>query len=221
MEPYLTREGENLALHGLSDAVKVIALEGPLARQLADLTLHQTDLHFADDCLDAINLVPATPPAIREGLWRSAIVHVMKCFGSSASRSSLPEKKILRGQPVEATMAFEYFKNLRHKFIVHDENAWSQALPCAGLNDGTKDQKVEGIFCLGIVGQTLEQSNYANLKLLIRTSLVWTGSQFDEVISKIKADLEKSPYEDLIQKDPPFYRAPEWHEVADKRKSLK
>ncbi len=220
MEPYLTREGESLALYGLPDVVKIIGLEGPLARQLADLTLHQADLHFADDCLDAINLVPADPPTIREGLWRSAIVHVMKCFGSSASRSSLPEKKILKGHPPEATMAFEYFKNLRHKFIVHDENAWSQALPCAGINDGTKDQKVEGIICLGLIGQTLEQPNYANLKLLIRTSLMWTGSQFDLIRSQIKINLEKSSYEDLIQRDSPTYRAPEWHEVATKRKSL-
>ena len=117
-------------------------------------------------------------------------------------------------------MVFEYFKNLRHKFIVHDENAWSQALPCAGINDGSKDQMVEGIVCLGLIGQTLEQSNYANLKLLIRTSLLWTGSQFDVIILQIKTELEKSPHKDLMQKDPPSYRAPEWHEVATKRKSL-
>lgn len=220
MEPYLTRDGDNLVLHGLPAVVKTIQLEGPLARQLADLTLHQTDLHFANECLDAINIVPSEPPAIREGLWRSAIVHVMKCFGSSASRSSLPEKKVLKGQPPEAMMVFEYFKNLRHKFLVHDENAWSQALPCAGLNDGSKDQKVEGIVCLGLTAQTLEQSNYANLKLLVRISLLWTGSQFDIVKSQIKTELEGKSYEDLIQRDSPLYRAPEWHEVSSKRKNL-
>jgi hypothetical protein len=220
MEPYLTREGESLALHGLPDTVKIIALEGALARHLADLTLHQTDLHFADDCLDAINFAPADLPIIREGLWRSAIVHVMKCFGSSASRSSLPEKKILKGHSPEAAIVFDYFKNLRHKFIVHDENAWSQAIPCAGLNDGSKEQKVEGIVCLGLTGQTLDEPNYANLKLLIRTSLIWTATQFDEVKLKIKAELEKSSYDDLARRHPPSYRAPQRHEVANKRKTV-
>jgi len=220
MEPYLTRQGDSLVLHGLPDAVKIIGLKGPLARQMGDLTLHQADLNFADDCLSAINFVPDDPPNIKEGLWRSAIVHVMKCFGNSASRSSLSEKKILKGQPPEAIIVFEYFKNLRHKFIVHDENAWSQAHPCAGLNDGSREQKVEGIVCLGLIGQTLDQSYYANLKLLIRISMLWTASQFDVVKSKIKTELEQFSYQDLNQRDPPSYRAPEWHEVANKRKSL-
>lgn len=220
MEPYLTRKDGGLVLHGLPDAVKIIGLEGPLARQLADLTLHQNDLNFADDCLDAIDLVPAHPPTIREALWRSAIVHVIKCFGNSASRSPLAIKKILKGEPSEATVVFEYFKNLRHKFIVHDENALSQAIPCAGINDGSKDQMVEGIVCLGLIGQTLEQTNYANLKRLIRISMLWTGAQFDVVKSKIKIDLEKCSYEDLIQRETPPYRAAELHEVASKRKTL-
>lgn len=220
MEPYLTREGDNLVLRGLPEAVKLIGLEGPLARQLADLTLHQTDLHFADDCLDAINLVPADPPSIREGLWRSAIVHVMKCFGTSASRSALPEKKILKGLPPEATIVFDYFKNLRHKFIVHDENAFTQAIPCAALNDRTKDKKVGAVVCLGLVGQTLAQDNYGNLKLLIRTSLMWTATQFDVVRNKLMEELEQSSYDDLLQREPPQYSAPELREVSERRTTL-
>jgi hypothetical protein len=144
----------------------------------------------------------------------------MKCFGSSASRSSLPEKKILKGRPPEAAMVFEYFKNLRHKFIVHDENAWSQAIPCACLNDGTKEHKVEGIVCLGLIGDTLDPTNYRNLKMLVDTALTWTANQFDVVRDQLKGELEKVPYGDLIRRESPRYRAPEWNEVSNKRGTL-
>jgi hypothetical protein len=144
----------------------------------------------------------------------------MKCFGSSASRSALPEKKILKGLPPEATMVFEYFKNLRHKFIVHDENAYTQAIPCAALNDRTKDKKVGGVVCLGLIGQTLAQDNYGNLKLLIRTSLTWTATQFDVVRNQLMEDLEKSSYDELLHREPPQYRAPELREVSEKRATL-
>lgn len=215
---FVTKENESFAVQGLPpDSKRVIKINGPLARQLADHILHQTDLEFADGCLDAINIAPANPPVIREGLWRSAIVHVMKCFGSNGSRSSLPESKILKSQPAEAKFVFDYFKNIRNKFIVHDENAWAQAMVGAAINDGSKDYKVELVIALAGIANTLDQANYGNLKLLIGASLAYSQAEFERLTGQIKQNLEKIPYEELAQRDAPHYRAPEVHEVSERR----
>ena len=79
----LSQRDSSLHIEGFPDAVKILDIEGPLAKRLADLALHRSDLEFADGCLDAINLAPEEPYVIREALWRSAIVHFMKCSGDS------------------------------------------------------------------------------------------------------------------------------------------
>jgi len=76
----------DLGLHieGFPDAVKVIRVDGPHAKRLADLALHESDLEFAADCVEAINHAPEEPLVLRQALWRAAIVHFMKCFGGGA-----------------------------------------------------------------------------------------------------------------------------------------
>ena len=73
------------------------------------------------------------PGLVRQGLWRSAVEHCMKCFSSSEARSKLNPKKVFKGDP-EALEIHEYFRNLRNKHIAHDENAYSQCIPGAVLN---------------------------------------------------------------------------------------
>jgi len=60
---------------------------------------------------------------------------------------------------------------------VHDENAYAQGNPGAILNDGTKPYKIEKIVCFVVVGETLDQIAYANLKLLLAQALAWANSR--------------------------------------------
>jgi len=205
-------------VHGLPpDSRLSIKIDGHQAKQLGDHILHQTDLEFADQCLDAINMVPEDPQAIRQGLWRSAIISAMKCFGNNASRTSLPASKVLKGLPPEAMIVFNYFKDLRNKYIAHDENAWTQVMTGAALNDGSKDFKVEMVFAMVALAETLQQANYGNLKLLINASLTYSREQFELLVDQIKRDLETVSYDELAKRPPPVYRAPAAHEVSQRR----
>jgi hypothetical protein len=71
-------------------------------------------------------------PFQREAMWRSAIVHLLKCFGDHEARFSLQPRQVYRGEPPEAIENFEYFKGLRDKHLVHDENSYAQTclVPC-------------------------------------------------------------------------------------------
>lgn len=91
-----------------------------------------------------INLIPVEKHIVRQSLWRSAIVHFGKCFGKSASRFQLNPNAIWKGNQ-SALEAFKYYKDLRNKHVVHDENSYAQSIPGAILNNGKKPYKIGDI----------------------------------------------------------------------------
>jgi len=206
-------------IEGFPDAAKVIRLDGPLANRLSDLSLHKTDLDFADECLDAINSTPEDPSVIREALWRSAIIHFLKCFGDAGARFHLSPEKILKGESPTALVAFNYFKDLRNKHLVHDENTYTQSIPSAILNNGNKPYKIDKIVCLAARGITLVPGNYSNLKMLITKTRTWVVAEFDQVCDLITKELESESYKTLFAKESASYRVPSIEELPKNRKS--
>lgn len=213
----ISQKESGLHIEGFPDAVKVLRIEGPRAKRLSDLALHKADLDFAESCLDAINLTAEEPYVIREALWRSSIVHVLKCFGDSGARFQLSAKKMLKGEPLEAMMAFDYFKGLRNKHLVHDENSYAQSIPGAILNKINKGYKIEKIVCFSAIAGTLSQENYSNLKLLIQKSRSWVITEFDKLCEALTKELEKEPYDKLFAKPSINYRVPKIDEIHKKR----
>ena len=206
-----------LRIEGFPDAVKVVRLDGARARRLADLALHKADLDFAHACLREINDVPPEPSVAREALWRSAILHVFKCFGDSTARFQLAPRKVLKHEPPEALVVFEYFKNLRNKHLVHDENSYAQGAPGAVLNGGDKPHKVEKIVCSVTRSQTLQQESYANLVLLVNRTQAWVIAEFDTLCIQLTDELEKKSYAELLAKEPLSFRPSSVHDVGTTR----
>ena len=116
-------------------------------------------------------------------------------------------------------MVFEYFKDLRNKHFVHDENSYAQSIPGAVLNNGTKNYKIEKIVCLAAFSATLEQGNYSNLKLLIEKAKAWVVAEFDSLCERLTGALEKESYEDLLERDAITCRVPSVDEVSRARKA--
>src|SRR5688500_6411527 len=115
----LTSRG-NVHIEGFPDAVKVVALDPANTRLICDLALHLQDLEFATGCLSGIN--SNTDGLMREALWRSAVVHFFKCFGEGVRSRLVPEA--IYQSDSEGAEVFRYFRNLRNKHFVHDENSY-------------------------------------------------------------------------------------------------
>jgi hypothetical protein len=199
-------------IHGFPDALKVVRLDGPKSKRLADLALHKSDLDFALECLTAIAQVSEDSPVVREALWRSAVIHFMKCFGSSKARTQLNAKKVYSGDP-GAMEPFRYFASLRNRHIAHDENPFTQCIPGAVLNRKEANRKVAKIACMAVVGVTLSQENYSNLNLLTSRARDWVIRQFDELCDLLTSELEKLPHESLASREAIVYSPPEADDV--------
>lgn len=216
-----TFEGGQIQIDSFPDAVQVIEITSAIGRRLSDLTLHQQDLRFAKECLELINQVSPDIGMLREALWRSAIVHFTKCFGKSKARDSLKAEDVY-GDVKSAALAhetFNYFKSIRDKHVAHDENAYSQVLVGALLNDGSKPFKIEKIVCLDMAAVTLEEENYSNLSLLVGGALEWVASKFDEACKEAIIELEAKSYDELKSMTRPMLQLPALEEVHKIRRA--
>ncbi len=215
----ITKTAQGFHIEGFPDAIKVLRITGPKSQRLADLALHNADLHFSLECLNAINHVPEEPYVLRQALWRSAIVHFIKCFGQSESRFSLNPKKVYKGD-IGAFEPFAYFESLRNKHLVHDENSYAQCLPGAVLNKKGMPRKIGKIVCLSVVGDTLGQENYNNLHLLVTRAREWVVARFDELCDVVTSELEPKSHDELFAMDGITYTAPGADDVHKARPAL-
>jgi len=215
----IKKTADGFHIDGFPDAVKVLRITGPMSQRLADLALHRADLDFGLECLVAINRRPEEAYVVRQALWRSAIVHFIKCFGQSDSRFSLDAKKVYKGDS-GAPEPFAFFESLRNKHLVHDENSFAQCLPGAVLNKKGLDHKIAKIVCLSMIGDTLNQDNYNNLHLLATGARQWVVAQFDGLCELLTADLEPKSYDDLFAVDGVTYTAPGAADVHTSRPAL-
>ena len=216
MDPVsITLNDGNLHIEGYPDAIKLLRLQGKKAERLAHMGLHVGDLHFALRCLEAANTT--SDNLARQSLWRSAVIHYIKCFVGGSRRSSLDAAKIYGRSDPLAMAAFKYFKNLRDKHFVHDENAYAMSIPCAALNDGGKPYHIEKVFAISVFNETLGQENYNNLHLLITSALNWAEQEFDNLADIITKELDSIPYDTLFEYPAVIYNLPSVDDIAKRR----
>ena len=188
-----------IRLEGLPiDTVKVVEESGKKARRLADLFLHRHDLSYARDCLKIINEAPHR--LMQEALWTTALVSWAKCFGKSGARGQLDARRLYANHGTEAMKAFGFFKSLRNKHVVHDENTFMQCVPGLAINDGTKSYKVEKVIVLMSVQKVLDDETYGSLLKLIEVALEWIHAEFDALSQNISTESEKLSYPELAQR---------------------
>lgn len=220
MEPIEIEKAEGgFRIRGYPNAVKAIPISGRAAKQLADIALHKTDLRFALECLEGINQLPKEPYFLRQALWRSAVIHFIKCFGQNKSRSSLSFSKVYRAEP-GAREPFEYFKNLRNKHFVHDENSYAQCLPGAILNREGAPNKIARVVTLGVLSESICQTNFSNLYKLIHHANEWVISRYDDLCNDIASSLESQPYTELFTREPITYKIPKLEDLHVPRDAL-
>ncbi len=208
---------DTLAIDGFPDAVWVGALNGEDSQRLSDLALHNCDLAFARECLDC--LVGVTTEPIRSALWHSAIVNCMKCFGRSKSRFKLNPSVVFQGDP-DAMEVFSFFKALRDKHYVHDENAAIQAIPVAVVNRLNASPKIAQITNVVIRGDFIGTENFQNLTRLVAETQAWVDREHDNIADQIKLRMEAMSHSDLLALPKPEYRKAETNNIAVTRASL-
>lgn len=193
-----------------ADVVKIVSLDGLLPKQsleLRNLAAHLTDLAFAKSCLDLINT--ASDDA-QNALWRAAIIYYYKCFAKSNRRNPLNIDYLAAGLPREI---HRFYKSLRNKNLVHDENGWLQTWAGVAVAASGKGYNVEKIVYATTESVTLQQEHYGNMYLLVEHAISWVNSECERLCNEITRELEKQQRETLLNQPDITYRVPMANEV--------
>jgi hypothetical protein len=180
------------------EAVKLVEVpHEALRKKLAHLSLHHFDLMFAAQCLAVLagRDKPGEPDIVRRGLWHAALVATYKCFGGSRARASLKRDDIYDEGDQRDT--FDYFKHLRDKHIVHDDNDHAQAHVGAVLEKLGVEPKVTEALCFTMFTSTVDQQNTASLRCVVDKAIGWVESEIDTISDAITAAMNEMRYAEL------------------------
>jgi len=109
-------------------------IDDQVAQQLQTIALHEIDLNFCLFCLSQLKSLNTNKQSdLAEALWVSCIARFFKCFGKSKARFPLSARTIFKSDP-KLHDAYRYFRALRNKHIIHDENALSRAFVAVVIN---------------------------------------------------------------------------------------
>jgi hypothetical protein len=207
----------NLHISGFSDGVQLIEIKSPDAALARDLSLHLSDLTFSKNALDQIPPNPIPDDITHTSLWRVAIYQLYKCFQHSESRSYLDSGKVLIGASVPVRENFKYYKNLRNKHLIHDENSSSQVSVIAVLNDGSKPFKIEGVRAMTMRFDDLSAQTVVNLKGVVNWTIDFVRRDFDTLLAKIHAELALKSLKELQQLAAPQHVVPTVADISKPR----
>lgn len=179
----LSFQDGKLHVLGYPDAKRVVRLTTTPAKRLAGLYLHKDDLEFCERLMQLLGRTSAGD--LLEALWTAILVKFFSCFGHSKARFTLDSKVIYARFP-NALTAFDYFKDIRDKHVVHDENNYTLPLVGAVL-DGHSE--VQDIVTFEITAQYGERENCQNLYNLISEALNFVEMQIVTVRAKVHEEI--------------------------------
>ena len=201
-------------------ADKVLELPNDrIVKRLKDMCLHWYDLMEAKSCLEAVNGTNAA--LVNRALAQNAIVLFYKCFGNSEFRdNSLKRDKILAGLPSSAKDVFDYYKNIRDKFIVHDESRHAQVITGIILETAKTPPFVDTVNTVAVKEMFTTESELQGLQSfyrLVTVAMSWTENAIDKLSDKIKETYQSkslSFFDDFL---PLRFSAPTKEEMFQKR----
>jgi hypothetical protein len=213
----LTKLGDKLHIEGYPDAVAVKQIGDPIARQLQGIALHRFDLGYCRAALaELARLDRSTQPLLAEALWVSSIARYFKCFGTNKARTQLSSQKVLKDHP-GADKVFAYFRELRDKHIIHDENPYSQAFAGVALNAKDAEFKVADIISLAVNAFTVDDDHLRSFSQLAEVTLAWVDVKREELHTRLGKQYEQWRYEDLLALPDISYTAPTSDKVGTTR----
>jgi hypothetical protein len=173
---HITKMDDKLHIEGYPNAIALKRIDGPVERQLQDITLHANDLSFCSEaCAHMRGLDREKQRFLLKALFVASIARYFKCFGDSESRAQLSPKKVLKNHP-GAEKVFDYFLDLRRKHILHDENAYSQALIGIVLNPKDASAKIADVVSTAVTVLTLDDEHLQQFSNLVAVSLDWVSA---------------------------------------------
>lgn len=181
--------------------------------------LHWWDLNEAKQSLESMS--PNNSDVVNRALAQNSIVIFYKCFGKSEFRdNSLKRNKILAKHPPEAKKVFDFYKDLRDKFIVHDESRLSQVLAGVILQSNKERPFVDTLGMVAVAERFKspeELEGLGSFHRLITVAIQWVKTEIDKLSDLIRDQNKEKEMSDFQGFEPLRLSVPTQDEMYKKR----
>ncbi|MCA2256011.1 hypothetical protein JF710_22785 [Mycobacterium intracellulare] len=178
------------------ELLKVVAIPDALSKAVAHMGLHELDLHKAAKYLDELDKRGyMNGDTVAEALWYSALVALFKCFGNSNARIRLDPTVIYTDD--HQLQQFKYWKSMRNKYLVHDDNDGMQSHVFALLRRPDYRPSIAKVEVLTLDGVTIYKDNAAVVRELVNTAREWVQAESIRLSSLMSAALNNMTFEEL------------------------
>lgn len=188
-------------------------------KRLKDMWLHWWDLNEAKQSLESMS--SNNSDVVNRALAQNSIVVFYKCFGKSEFRdNSLKRDKILANYPPEAKDVFDFYKDLRDKFIVHDESRLSQVLTGVILQSNKEYPFVDTFGMVAVVERFKspeELDGLGSFLHLITVAIQWVEAEIDKLSDLIRDQNNEKEMSDFQGFEPLRLSIPTQDEMYQKR----
>ena len=188
-------------------------------KRLKDMWLHWWDLNEAKQSIESMN--HNNSDVVNRALAQNSIVIFYKCFGKSKFRdNSLKRNKILANYPPEAKTVFDFYKDLRDKFIVHDESRLSQVFTGVILQSNKKHPFVDTLSTVAVAERfktTEELEGLGSFYRLITVAIQWVEAEIDKLSDLLRDQYKEKGLPDFQGLEPLRLGVPTQDEMYKKR----
>lgn len=215
-----SRRGDALHIEDYPQAVALKQVDSADARELMSLALHHSDMvackGFIDDIYQFRNL-PNSEHLIH-ALWIAAIALFFKCFGRNDARGRLSAKEVFADHD-GALPVFQFFKDLRDKHLIHDENPYSQGAVALVINPIENPHKVADVLSMSFHSFTADESHVDSFSPLVEVASGWVWQKMDRLHSKIAQEFELISHPELMALPDVQYSPPTADSAGSSRRS--
>ena len=217
MDPPEPRDG-SLHITAYPEAVHFAAIPSVESARLSHLTLHYMDLRSAAESLEQLSRLEEIEElrVIRHALFKWSVTSFFKCFQKSAAR-----KVILRRNDIyevgEQQELFDYFKHIRNKMVVHDENDWTQCAVGAVVNPVGAPQRVAAVLTMPMWVIAVDEGHWNGMTMLTNAAMNWTEHEVDKEHDRLRELMSTYDHDALLALPAPQMRVPDAESVARRR----
>lgn len=142
-----------------------------------------------------------TDPIVKDGLFKIAVVLYIKCFSPTqhGGRSNIAENVIYKDIPGEPIKCHDKFKDMRNKYIAHDENDFLESQLGIVLN--TDEKRICGVAYIEKQAQFSYGKSIEILQELCRTSIEKVEKMLEIETEKVHHYLNERDF-DVINEYP-------------------
>ena len=173
--------GDKLHIDGYPDADRVVCWEAPIAKRLADLRMHQATVDFCEKAMQEFAKTPEGARTAAEAILIGVVASYFSCFGDNQASLTLSVNRVFKGRE-DAKMAFEHWKAIRNKVLIHNESSINFMVTGIAL---TREGDVEDILSLMINPSIMDdQQNLQNLYELIAYTQRFLQQEITELLAR-------------------------------------